>query len=240
MRKPLLVAIISGALLIGVVFGVAAQSELTGYFAPFVVDIEQQVPVEVSVAVPVEGGDSFTATVPMTVNVALRVSVEGPNVVSVEPLEETEPEVAIATATPQPASSASQATLPGTYGIGDAFSLGDVTVTVNSAEMVEGGSFNTPDPGMKFLAVDISMENKGNEAIGVGRFMPKLKDSTGQLYSIDLMATTAAGTIPSGDIVPGEVMRGQYGFEVPEEATGLVLTFDLGMYNLGKAFIELE
>jgi len=100
MRKPLLVAIISGALLLGVVFGVAAQSGLTGYFAPFIVDIEQQVPVEVSVAVPVEGGASITATVPMTVNVALRVSVEGPNVVWAEPLGETEPEVTISEGQP--------------------------------------------------------------------------------------------------------------------------------------------
>lgn len=101
MRKPLLVAIISGALLVGVVFGVAAQGGLTGYFAPFVVDIEQQVPVEVSVAVPMEGGDSITATVPMTVNVALRVSVEGPNVVWAEPIGETEPEVTISEGQPE-------------------------------------------------------------------------------------------------------------------------------------------
>jgi len=95
MRKPLIAAATSLVLLAAAAYAALAQDALTGVFAPFVVDVQQAVPVEVSVAVPVEGGETVTATVPMTVNVSLRVSVEGPDVVTVETMGETEPEVTV-------------------------------------------------------------------------------------------------------------------------------------------------
>lgn len=55
-----------------------AQDGLLGRFSPFVINVEQAVPVTVAVPVEIDGGDMLTATVPMTVSVALQVRVDGP------------------------------------------------------------------------------------------------------------------------------------------------------------------
>jgi len=81
LRVVSIAVVSSGVVILGSLgLGAVALSQdggLLGRFAPFVVDIEQAVPVVVSVPVAVDGGETVTATVPLTVNVALRVSVDG-------------------------------------------------------------------------------------------------------------------------------------------------------------------
>lgn len=86
-----------GVMLIGGLGAVALaqDSGLIGHFVPFVVDIEQAVPVTVSVPVVLEGGETMTATVPLTVSVALQVRVSSVNSVILS--SGTTPTVAIAT-----------------------------------------------------------------------------------------------------------------------------------------------
>lgn len=188
MRKPLWVAIISGALLIGVVFGVAAQSELTGYFAPFVVDIEQQVPVEVSVAVPVEGGDSITATVPMTVNVALRVSVKGPNVVWAEPLSETAPEVAIGEGQPD----------------GQMVDASGIPYQVESQSNMKVLQVGTTTSRFGDFVVMGEVENTGSDNIRYAKAVATIYDSEGRMIVVDF-AHLDVTDIEPGNSSPFEV-----------------------------------
>ncbi len=56
---------------------------------PFVVDITQSVPVEISAPVTLESGEMITVSAPVTINVQLRVSVDGKGVVKVQ---ETKPQ----------------------------------------------------------------------------------------------------------------------------------------------------
>ncbi len=96
MKKSLIVVSLAALLLVGVVVGAIAQDGvLAGLVQPLVVDIEQVVPAEVMVAVPVSEGEFVTVTTPITVNVALRVSIDGPQVVTVEPLLAEEAAVSI-------------------------------------------------------------------------------------------------------------------------------------------------
>jgi hypothetical protein len=95
---------IAGALAFAIILALSAlaQSDLVARFTPFLIDISQAVPVEVTVTLPDADGEPITTTVPLTVSVNLRVHVEGPQVATVELLAAPEPAVAVATATTIP------------------------------------------------------------------------------------------------------------------------------------------
>lgn len=87
MRNSLLVVMLAVLLLVGVVTGAMAQEGgMNGMIQPIVIDIDQMVPSEVTMVVDIGDGEFVTVTTPITVNVALRVSIVGPDVVTVEPL----------------------------------------------------------------------------------------------------------------------------------------------------------
>lgn len=146
----------------------------------------------------------------------------------------------------EPASVEPPAELPGEqaqtiFAIGDVIEIGDLTLTINEVTYPPGDSFNRPDEGNKFVVVDITIKNQGSAATSVSSMLQmSLKDDTGQKYGLDLMASTASGgTTPDGEIAPGETIRGQVGFQVPEDATGLVFVFDGDVWGFGKVFVAL-
>ncbi|PKN85752.1 MAG: DUF4352 domain-containing protein [Chloroflexi bacterium HGW-Chloroflexi-8] len=128
-----------------------------------------------------------------------------------------------------------------TYNIGDVIELGKTTITVNNVTSPVGDQFTKPDDGYKFLIVDLTIENKGTEAITVSTLLQMaVKDSNSYKYGVDLMASTVSGgTTPDGEIAPGEKVKGQVGFQVPENASGLLFVFDADVWGTGKAFISL-
>lgn len=64
--------------------------------------------------------------------------------------------------------------------------------------------------------------------------------SGGQAYKVDIMASTVSdGTPPDGEIAPGEKVRGQIGFQIPTDATGLVFVFDAEVFGTGKVLVAL-
>ena len=128
-----------------------------------------------------------------------------------------------------------------TFAIGDIIQIGDLTIVVNEVTSPGGDRFNQPDAGKKFVAVDVTLENIGSESENISSLLQMyMKDSTGQVYDEDFAATLAAGNSPSGEIVPGEQIRGQVGFQVPEDAQDLVFVFDPDIFGEGKLFVALE
>ena len=127
------------------------------------------------------------------------------------------------------------------FAIGDIIEIGDLTLTVNEVTNPPGDEFNKPDEGYKFVVVDVTITNNGSEAASVSSLMQmSLKDDTGQAYDLDLMASVASGgTTPDGEIAAGETIRGQAGYQVPEEASGLVFVFDADVWGSGKVFVAL-
>jgi hypothetical protein len=128
-----------------------------------------------------------------------------------------------------------------TFNVGDIIEIGTLTLTVNDVTYPTGDQFNQPDSGNKFLVVDLTVENKGDSAASISTILQMwLKDSAGQKYDFDLMASVASGgTTPDGEIAPGEKIRGQVGFQVPENATDLVFVFDADIFGSGKIFVAL-
>lgn len=128
-----------------------------------------------------------------------------------------------------------------TFQIGDIIEIGTLTLTVNEVTSPAGDDFAKPDEGNKFLVVDLTIENKGTDAANVSSLLQmSLKDPTGQTYAVDLLATTTSGgTSPDGEIASGEKVRGQVGFQVPVDATGLVFVFDADVFGAGKVSVTL-
>ena len=143
--------------------------------------------------------------------------------------------------TVEPPASIAGETAQQTYNVGDVIAMGTTTLIVNQVLSPAGDEFNKPNPGSKFLVVDFTVQNQGAEAIAFSSLLQTwLKDPSGQKYDIDLMASVAASqSSPDGEIAPGEALRGQIGFQVPETATGLVFVFDADAWSTGKAFIAL-
>lgn len=127
------------------------------------------------------------------------------------------------------------------FAIGDVIEIGNLALTVNEVTNPPGDSFNQPEEGHKFVVVDLTIQNRGSEAASISSMLQmSLKDDTGQGYDLDLAASVASGgTTPDGEIAPGETIRGQVGFQVPEDATGLVFVFDADVWGFGKVFVAL-
>lgn len=133
-------------------------------------------------------------------------------------------------------------TAPATAAVGETVELGGLALTVYGVTYPAGGDFSQPDEGMRFVAVDVAVENRTTSAQSISSMLQMgLKDSTGQRYKVDLTAQMASGgTSPDGELAPGETLRGPVGFQVPIGATGLLFLFDADPFTAGdRAFVAL-
>ena len=127
------------------------------------------------------------------------------------------------------------------YKVGDQVQIGNLILTVNGVSYPKGDQFNKPKEGYKFVVVDLTIENTGTESVHISSLLQmSLKDETGQIYEVDLMASVAGGgNSPEGEIAPGEKLRGQVGFQVPEDVQELTFVFDADVWGYGKVFVSL-
>lgn len=130
---------------------------------------------------------------------------------------------------------------PSSFAVGDIIEMNDLTMVVLGWSTPAGNEFTQPDPGNKFVVVDLLFLNTGSTADSLSSLLQmELKDSTSQVYDIDLMAAIAAGTSsPEGEIAPGERIRGSVGFQTPVDATGLQFVFDASVFGSGRVFVNL-
>jgi len=89
--------------------------------------------------------------------------------------------------------------------------------------------------------VDATIENTGSDTVHISSATLRLKDSTGQGYFMDDVAIDAVdGNPPDGDFAAGEKRRGLVGYQLPEDAEGLVFVFDAPLLGGEKIFVALE
>lgn len=121
---------------------------------------------------------------------------------------------------------------------GESADFADLEIVINEVTNPPGSEYNQPNAGNVFVIVDLTIENKGSTAVNVSSLLQmSMKDATGQLYDIDLMASVASGgSTIDGEISAGETIRGQAGFQVAEGAAGLLFVFSDPMGNAGKIF----
>lgn len=126
--------------------------------------------------------------------------------------------------------------------IGEQATVGGLRATVNDLMPIEGGFLFQPFEGMRFLALEVTMENID---IGpretVDLFQMYLKDSTGQKYDVDGNAMVAL--LPEEydfNLPKGGEFTGKVGFQVPEGMTEFVFVIDVNLFEHGKIFFHLD
>jgi hypothetical protein len=127
------------------------------------------------------------------------------------------------------------------YAVGDTVDLGQVRITVEGFRDVPGTTVFHPNSGARFVAVDLTLENISQSPLSVSSLLQMtLKDSSGQTYDLHLGAQAAAGTSPpDGELSPGETLRGEVAYQVPQDAQGLVFVFDPNLVGYGKVRVSL-
>lgn len=130
---------------------------------------------------------------------------------------------------------------PQVFEVGENVEISDLVVQVESVIRSQGGDVIQPKPGMVFLLVNVRLENRGVRTREVSSAVSmSLKDASGRRYNLHLGAQTSAEAgLPDDELQPGEQVRGQIGFQVPENARGLTFVFDPDLVGYGKALIAL-
>lgn len=134
---------------------------------PLVIDVRQAVPVVAEVALPIDG-EMITATLPMTVDVNMQVSIRGGQVYTVTAASEAPPaEIAVSTVT-----------------TGEVVTLDGVEWTVINAkdlgDTLQRSGFQDTKTDGKFIAVGYEVKNTTDDPINLRDV--SLVDAEGRLY----------------------------------------------------------
>ena len=128
------------------------------------------------------------------------------------------------------------------YQIGDLIDISNLAIQVLQVSYPAGNEIVKPKEDNKFVAVDVTIENRGETTQEISSIVQMyLKDSTGQKYTFHLGAQSVIDSgLPDDELQKGEKIRGQIGYQVPEDIQGLVFVFDVEIFGFGKVFIALE
>lgn len=126
------------------------------------------------------------------------------------------------------------------FKVGDQVKLGDITFTVNEYldNYLSDNQFERPASGNRYVAVDVKIDNTGNssEYIYLSNF--NIQDANAYKYEAKWYEIKAPG-LKSGDVAKGNSLRGWVTFEVPNEATGLKLSFSPGFWSSKEIKVNL-
>ena len=127
------------------------------------------------------------------------------------------------------------------YQVEDPIEISDLVIQVLGVSYPTGTDIIKPKEGYKFAAVEIQIENQGSTVQEITSVLQMyLKDETGQKYTFHLGAQSLLESgLPDDELQPGEKVRGEIGFQVPESAQELVFVFDAEIFGFGKVFISL-
>lgn len=124
--------------------------------------------------------------------------------------------------------------------IGERVERGSIALTVNEAAPTEdtvAGEENAPASGHHFVAVDVTIEASGTEVVSFGLLDFTARDTTGLEYEV-VLTVSPPNRLASGNLAPGDVVRGRVPFEVPV-GTPLTLVFSPSALR-GEAPIRVD
>jgi len=93
------------------------------------------------------------------------------------------------------------------------------------------GEFSEAGEGSEFLVVRLAVRNESDRFVDFsGGWQTRVEDSESYVY--DAAYERTDHPLGSGALAPGEVTRGDTVYEIPADATGLVLQFDFAAFDL--------
>lgn len=104
------------------------------------------------------------------------------------------------------------------------------------------GEFQEADSGNEYVVVRVAVKNTSDQYLSFSEFLQtRIRDDEGYSYRTAFAVTN--NSMSGGQLVPGEVERGDLVFEVPTDSTGRVLQFDFESFDLfdtDRVLIDLE
>jgi hypothetical protein len=129
----------------------------------------------------------------------------------------------------------------GSYNQGDTMHIGNMYIIVLGWEKYQPGEYSKPEEGNQFIGVTMLIVNGGKSPMDLTELLWTIQDSTGQKYKQAGEAQDLCTTKSNiEELVPGERLLGCTGFEIPTDATGLVLVYDNVILHDGPQFITLK
>jgi len=208
-------AVMATAILVSV--AVFAQNGIAAFVRPLIVDVQQVVPVLADVVVPLGDGTTVTVTVPLTINVALQVSLSGVISESVQVVEETEP--VIVTKKPEGVQSTEnnliingvQWTIENVERLGTKMDLG----------VQDSLKFETRG---EFVIIHVVLENVIDKPVQLYiDFNVELVDDSERAFAPVVVGYALDELCSSMEINPGIETPCEIPFEMPKDAKGLRL-----------------
>jgi hypothetical protein len=104
-----------------------------------------------------------------------------------------------------------------------------------------GDEVTQPEPGKRFMLVDVTIENVGSEPATVSSLLnTEIRDSEGRSYGLSFSATMLGESQqPEGNLAPGVYMRGPFGYQIPRESGPLQWVFK-EPFGSGRVVFNLE
>jgi hypothetical protein len=127
------------------------------------------------------------------------------------------------------------------YQVGDIVRIDQTVLVVLGWDQPPGGDFNPPDEGKKYLVIDLMIANQGDRSFNITpAFQMTLKHPDGKKYNVNGKANLSSGVNPpSGEVNPGEIIRGKVGFHVPEDLTNFRFIYEANLIGLGEVSVDL-
>jgi hypothetical protein len=101
---------------------------------------------------------------------------------------------------------------------------GGIALTVVEVGTWNGGDFAAPDPGNVYLTAQLLIENVTHDEAPYSLMYCAVKDADAFEYDASLWSPEPG--LSSGELPKGDKVRGWVAFEVPEKATGFVLSYE--------------
>ncbi|RJR28926.1 DUF4352 domain-containing protein [Candidatus Microgenomates bacterium] len=125
------------------------------------------------------------------------------------------------------------------FALGDTVNLDGKAVTVNEVKSYASkNQFLAPKQGNKFVAVDVTLKNNGDEAYSYNVLEFSLQDNKD--YSYTNAATDIEPYITVGAIQPGQSVRGFIAFEIPKENEPVKIVYTPDFWGTSQVIIELK
>ena len=199
-----LVAVLTGLGLVGAVaLGVAAQDDIfASLVQPLVVNVQQAVPVDVTLAVDLGDGEIVEVTTPITVAVAMQVKIDGSGVVAVTAGEAETPVVEVAQEEAQAVGGALVDSEERAYEIEapDDIAVANVASSVNVLDMLEiiGEITNDGSDTLKYVQAIATLYDAEGNMLSVDTGFASVKEmAPGQTSPFQVMSMTAGDDVAS-------------------------------------------
>lgn len=110
--------------------------------------------------------------------------------------------------------------------VGDKCVAGGIALTViQVTKETKLGDFFEADPGKVYLCIEVLLENEErDDDMPVNPLYFEVKDSDGYVYNTSFGSKDPS--LKATDVAKGDKTRGWVTFEIPEKATGLVVTYE--------------